>query len=255
MLFILYPILVIVTIIVIMVDKDRESAPRDDFSGGNLFYRYGKKIVNTTVTIGVDGSNHKPLITIADGLINFITVEIKQQLASLSGRFQSDIVMITDRKMPSDQRRFIKTNVVTKRGSEITYFILVVGIGKQIVIHEYLYLKGKTKWTAVLAFVLTSPLHIWFWFYPWITSNYSVYANLRSHYNKSSYDFIDIITIIRGLTFLFSTKLKSFAKSEGLLTEDLNIVLNQNISNSQNININNSNRVNLNSITSTIKPG
>jgi len=122
-----------------------------------------------------------------------------------------------------------------------------------MVIHEFLYLKGKTKWWAVLGFVLSSPLHIWFWFYPWIISNYSVYANLRSHYNKSSYDYIDILTIIRGLTFLFSTKLKTFAKKEGLLTEDLNLVLNQNISNSQNISINQSSKVNLSGITSNLK--
>ncbi len=248
----IYIIILIITIVTIIIDKQRESSADDNFSGGNLFYRYGKTIISSTITIGIDGNNNKPLIKIAEGLILYITNEIKIQFNNIQDRFKCDVIHITDRKMPSDQRTFIKTTVLTKRKSEINYFILIVGVGNQIVIHEYLYLKGKTKWLNTIAFIITAPLHIWFWFYPWLTKNYSVYSNLKKFYNKSSFDLIDIITVIRGLSFLFSTKLKLFAKNEGLLTEDLNMVLNQNISNSQHINISNSKDVTLKNITGKI---
>lgn len=243
----------ITSIIVLSIDRKREENANDDFSGGKLFYRYGRQIINSTIPIGVDNNNRKPLKLIADELIQYITSEINTQFNGLSGRFQCNLVNITDRKMPNDSRKFIKTTLITKRHSEINYFILILGVGNQIVIHEYLFLKGQMKWHAPIWFVLTSPLHIWVWFYPWLMRNYSVYAGLKNSYNKSTYDFIDIITIIRGISFLFSTRLKDFAKKEGLLTEDLNLVLNQNISNSQNINIANSSRVSLNNITGKIR--
>lgn len=253
MLFLLYPLIMLVTLIVILIDKQRESNTNDSFSNGNLFYRYGRQVVNSTIAIGVDKNvMNTPLINIAEKLISNIEDEIRLQFGNMTGRFDCNVILITDRKMPTDQRKFIKTKIVTKRKSEINYFILVVGAGAQIVIHEYMYLQGRIKWSNMFWFTITSPLHIWFWFYPWILKNHSVLNSLKNSYNKSSYDLIDIITIIRGLSFLFSTKLKAFAKNEGLLTEDLNIVLNQNISNSQSISINNSNKVSLSSISSHI---
>ena len=132
----LYFIFIIISIVVIIVDKGRESNNNDNFSGGNLFYKYGQNIINSTIVIGVDGNNTKPLINLAEDLILYITNEIKQQFSSLTGRFQCDVIMIADRKMAGDQRKFIKVSVVTKRGSEITYFIRVVGVGKQLVIQE-----------------------------------------------------------------------------------------------------------------------
>jgi hypothetical protein len=244
---------VFITIIVLVVDKTRELGNDDNFSGGNLFYRYGTQIFNTTITIGVDSNNSKPPIHVASDLISFLTNEIKLQFGNMPNRFQCQVIDIIDRKMPTDQRKFIKTTIITKRKSEINYFILILGVGKQMVIHEFLYLKGQTKWYAPILFVMTSPLHIWGWFYPWLMKNFNASSNLKTAFNKSTYDFIDMITIVRGLSFLFSSKVKAFAQKEGLLTEDLTLVLNQSISNSQQININNSSRINLSKINSNLK--
>jgi len=246
-------VIMIISIIVLFIDDAREKQNDDSFSGRNLFYRYGVKILDNTITIGLDSNNRKPPIQIAGDLINFITHELNSQFGSMPDRFKCQVIDIMDRKMPSDQRKFIKTTITTKRKAEINYFILILGVGKQLVIHEFLYLKGHSKWYKPVVFVLTSPLTIWGWFIPWVRKNFSTSSIIKTSMNKSTYDFIDMITIIRGLSFLFSSKIKSFAQKEGLLSEDLILVLNQSISNSQHINITNSKQVSLNKINSNLK--
>lgn len=250
-----YLLNVLASIICFLIDNYREQSPTDDFTGGNLFYRYGLDVESSTVTIGLDKlQSGKSAADISNALSNFLYSEIAGQFANRpKDRFNISYKEIADRKLLKDKRRFIQSFITTQRGSQINHFILILIVGKQIIVHEYYYLKGKSKLAYSILFFALAPLHFWTWFQLWIFRNFSLINHLKQSYNSSSYELIDLETIIRSMKFLTSSSIKHFVIKEGLQTDEFNLVINQSISNSQNININNSNSVSVSNIKSTIQ--
>lgn len=250
-----YILNVLACIICLLIDNFREASPSDDFTGSNLFYRYGLEVQNSTITIGLDKlQSGKTPSDIATALNTFLFNEISNQFANRpKDRFNIVFKEIADRKLPKDKRRFIKTFISTQRGSQINHFLLILIVGKQLIVHEYYFLKGKTKLVFSILFFALAPLHFWTWFQLWIFRNFSLINHLKQSYNNSSYELLDLETILRSMKFLTSSSIKHFAIKEGLLTDELGLVINQSISNSQNISIHNSNNVSLSNIKSTIQ--
>jgi hypothetical protein len=250
-----YLLNVLFSIVCLLIDYFREESPTDDFTGSNLFYRYGLEVQSSTITIGLDKLQPgKTPSDIASALNNFLFTEIKSQFANRpKERFNISFKEISDRKIPKDKRRFIKSFISTQRGSQINHFILILIVGMQLIVHEYYYLKGKTKLVFSVLFFVLAPCHFWTWFQLWVFRNFSLINHLKKSYNNSSYELIDLETILRSMKFLTSSSIKRFIVKENLLTDELGLVINQIISNSQNISIHNSNNVNLSNIKSTIQ--
>jgi hypothetical protein len=250
-----YLLNVLACFICLLIDNFREESPSDDFTGSNLFYRYGLEVQSSTITIGLDKlQSGKTPSDIATALNTFLFTEISNQFANRpKDRFNIAFKEIADRKLAKDKRRFIKSFISTQRGSQINHFILILIVGKQLIVHEYYYLKGKTKLIFSILFFALAPLHFWTWFQLWIFRNFSLINHLKQSYNNSSYELIDLETILRSMKFLTASSIKHFVVKEGLLTDELGLVINQSISNSQNIAIHNSTNVNVSNIKSTIQ--
>ena len=78
-----YLLNIIPCIICLLIDNFREVSPTDDFSGSNLFYRYGFEVQRSTITIGVDKiQSGKTPSDIAIELNNFLFTEISGQFVN-----------------------------------------------------------------------------------------------------------------------------------------------------------------------------
>lgn len=76
-----YLLNVLFSIVCLLIDYFREESPTDDFTGSNLFYRYGLEVQSSTITIGLDKLQPgKTPSDIASALNNFLFTEIKVNL-------------------------------------------------------------------------------------------------------------------------------------------------------------------------------
>lgn len=217
-------------------DKIREQVSMDDFKDDNLLFRYGYEINQTTLSIAV-----KP--EWSDKEINEFVVSMRQRIATqILNRFASskleviNPVHIKDKNMQQDGRDFLKIIFRSIRGSQVSHFIYYAIAGKYVVVHYFTRVRGKYRWHDMVDFVITGPLHIWFWGIDWLQNQYSIIAAI-SRYLNNSYDLIDLETFFEASYLVLLDETRNFLKEEGLLSEELNQIIVNNINNSQNISV------------------
>jgi hypothetical protein len=241
-------------IIAYFIDKTRHfSSPNDDFRGDNLFFRYGTEITSLIIPIGVDSTKtSKSMNDLYTELNNSITKELNAQF-SASKAFSFDGIQVKDLKMENDVRYFLRFSFTTKRNSKLHFFIYAPIIGKQLIIHESIYLDGNYYWYDVLRFIFFSPVTMFIWGRKWLMREYSIINSMTNRFSKSSFDYIDTLTLMRTLHFIIQIQIKEFARRNNLLSDELNNLLTQNINSTQNININQSSGISFGNLTSSAK--
>ncbi len=255
-----WPLVVYITLAVCLValayfiDKNGESSPNDDFKNDNLFYRYGNEIYTEIIPLGYDkNANLQNPSQLQSELSNYLADSLKRQYSAMSSYHQTEL-KITDLKLKKDERTFIRATFNTTRKSTLTYFLHINLIGHQLMIHHYMYLRGHHKWYNALSFIVWAPIHLFFWYGRWVRGGYSIQNRLNKSYNQSSFETINLKSILRSIIFNVMTNTQKFAKQKGLLSEVLEKIIFNQISNSQNINISNSNNLSLGNITSNLTP-
>lgn len=228
-------------------DKEREHTPSDDFKNDNLLFRYGYQINRISLSIPVQPEW-------SDYEISGFVDALRQRTASqIQTRFSSagveviNTVQIRDKQMTSDNKLFLKIVFRSKRGSQVSHFIHYAIAGKYVVIHYLSRIRGKYRWHDVVDFVITGPLSMWFWGWDWIQNQYSIISAI-SNIVSNSYDHIDLKTYFEASYLVLLDETRAFLKEKGLLTDEINQVINYNITNSQNISVSRSQGVNLGNI-------
>jgi hypothetical protein len=251
------PIVIIGGVMYLMIwifnkDKKRELNPSDDFKKENLLYRYGYEINHTTLSIPVRTDWTEQQI---DKFISVMRQRIAQQITS---RFSAIGVQVTnpvnikDRDKPSDSRSFLKIVFRSARGSQVSHFIYYAPMGKYVVIHYIALVRGKYRWHDVADFAISGPVSIWLWLLDWIQNQYSIIASI-SKFIGNSYDLLDLKSYFESSYLVLMDETRTFLKEVGLLTEEINSVIIQNINNSQNINVTNSKNTNLSGLVNTVQ--
>jgi hypothetical protein len=244
--------LMAVVVLAYRKDKSREQLSSDDFKNDNLLYRYGYKINQTTLSIPVKTEW-------TDEEIYKFSVSMRQKISTqIQSRFESfgvevvNPVTIKDKNMQQDSRDFLKIIFRSRRGSQVSHFIYYAVAGKYVVIHYLTYVRGKYWWHDIVDFVITGPLHIWFWGVDWLQNQYSIITAISKHVNNS-YDLLDLETFFEASYFVLLDETRNFLKEEGLLSEELNQIIVNNINNSQNITVSHSKGLSFENIANTAK--
>ena len=244
---------ILFSIIAYLIDKANDSNPNDNFKGNRLFFRYGSKIYRAIVPIGMDKTSAiKNAFEVQKELMAFLAQKLQKEYHGMVS-YEQKMLKIKDLKLPKDEKLFLKASFKTTRKSMLTYFICPITLGHQVIIHHYGFLRGLHKWNDALSFFLWAPLHIWGWAYNWVRGIYSIQNRLNVQYDESSFETINLTTIIQSLVFTLMIGTKKFAADKGLLTEELEKIIYNNINNSQNINIQGSRNFSLGNITASAR--
>jgi hypothetical protein len=225
-------------------DKEREHHALDDFKNDNLLYRYGYKINETTIPVPVKPEwTDKEIERFVEALRQKIASQIQSRFAS-AGVQVANAVSIKDTDLPSDDRKFLKVIFRSKRGSQASHFITYAIAGKYVVIHYLSRIRGTYRWHDVVDFIIFGPLSIWFWGVDWLQNQYSIIAAI-SRIVRNSYDQLDLMAYFEASYLVLLEETRNFLKEQGLLTEELNQIIINNINNSQNIEITGSQNVSI----------
>lgn len=233
-------------------DKKRELVSSDDFKDDNLLFRYGNKLTQTTLPIPVMPDwTDKRMSRLVNALQQTIATQIRSRFSSSEVEVTNPIY-IKDRRMPRDNRNFLKIVFRSRRGSQISHFTRYEIEGKLIVAHYFTYIRGSYKWHDIVDFVITGPLHVWFWVLDWIQNQYSIIAAI-SKYVNNSFDQIDLKTFFEASYFILMSETRNVLREEGLLSEELDRIISVNIDNSQKINITGSQGITIGDITNIVQ--
>lgn len=234
------------------MDKARERTASDDFKNENLLYRYGYKINEITLPIAVKTEwTDNETQEFVNAMRQRIASQIQNRFAG-SGVQVTSRVHIKDKDLPSDNRTFLKVIFRSIRGSQASHFITYAVAGKYVVIHYISLIRGKYRWHDAVDFVISSPLTIWFWGLSWVQNQYSIIASI-SKIVGNSYDLLDLKTYFEASYLVLLDETRNFIKEKGLLTDELNQIIVNNINNSQNISISGSSGVKLGDVVNAVQ--
>ena len=239
---------IVLTIKAYNIEKERETGLSDNFTGNNLFFRYGYRINQTAFSIpSGTKSEEMPASKLADTLQE----NIKQESTIRLGAINAQVITITDKKI-NDSKNFVRLIFRTQRGSQLSHFVHYATTGKAVVAHYFTYVRGTYKWDDVVDFVLLSPFKIWGWGMEWRKDEYSILATISS-YIANSYDLIDLTTFFESSYYVLMDETRNNLQELGLLSEELNQVIVNNIHNTQNVDVSNSRNVTFGGVTNTVR--
>lgn len=241
-------------------EKARTKNVRDSFEDDNLFFRYGNPLsyeyFPLPVNNGVDDQElNLTLQELEEELVHAIRDKIDYRITR--GKHKTENIVIHDRNLPTDSRNFTRFSYKGLRGGEINLFLLYEVIGSYIILHFDAYFKGIPHWYDKVYFLLSSPYKIWFWIIPWLRNDYSVLTKI-SQYLDNSFESYDLRTYVSASRLTILDTLKDFLEKKGLLTPELeqilnlNFIANQNVVNGNQTNISGSNTI-LGGISQAIK--
>jgi hypothetical protein len=247
--FVLLALLMGASAFALHVDKEREIKGADDFWGENLFFRYGERLSRTHFSIPV-----KPDWTTTESAQFAETLRLR-----LAEKVRSQVpedVQVVDASVaegvltPVDRKVFLKIIARSRRGSQLVHFVHYAPFGGTITAHYFTYIRGKYHDWDVFKFIAASPFTMWVWGFPWLLNRHSISAQL-SHFRESSFDVLDLQTILSMTHYLLWSKTQEILKEAGLLTERLMQVINNNISQSFSVNGSNNQFSNISQATAT----
>lgn len=228
------------------IDRDFEKSPQDHFKGNNLFFRYGRKAFETIIPIGMEEeATREDAESLLERFREFLWNAANEQFGGMkevSLEQQHNIKDLGWAKEDSyryhhGEKEFFKAAFQTARKSSLYYFVHFNLVGRQLLVHHYVYLRGRHFWYHALVFFATAPFHVWFWGYAWVKGRYSILGRLNQYYDRSSYDLIDLKSYFSSACNGMMMATQRFARAYGLLTEELEKVIRQNISLAQRANI------------------
>ncbi|MDW3194939.1 MAG: hypothetical protein R8G66_21380 [Cytophagales bacterium] len=230
----LFLIIMIITLICFFAEKGYAEGKSEWFYDDLLFQRYGQLLKNETIPIGVKNLS-KNSEELARNLYYHLSQSVKARFGT-NQRFSSEIVKVIDSHLESDARLFLKIKLVSMRNSQISYFVNLDTVGKQLAINTRIHLRNKYAWHQVLLFVVTSPLTYWLWIYHWLLRKYFIRSEINNDLGNA-FEKMDLESYIKLATFTIMVGIEEFAKANDLLTEELKQLIINNINNSQSINI------------------
>ncbi|MCB0562754.1 MAG: hypothetical protein KDD01_00090 [Phaeodactylibacter sp.] len=237
---------VIFAAVAYFIDRDYDRTPQDDFKGGNLFFRYGRRVFETVIPISLEeGVKEEDAESLLERFREFLWNAIHDQFEGLKEVSLEQEHTVRDLGWNKEdsyhyrhgEKTFLKATFRTARKSTLYYFIYLNLVGRQLLVHHYVYIRGRHFWYHALVFIVSAPAHVWLWGYSWVKGRYSILGRLNRYHDKSSYDLIDLKSYFGSACFGMIMATKRFAKVYGLLTEELEKVIFNNLHNLQNTDI------------------
>ncbi len=211
-------------------DQEREKRSLDDFSGGGLFFRYGSQVASVVWAIPVKPEwSREETGSFADSLRLRVAEKV-------SARLPSDSVQILDSVIIREKNRslrkpFARVWAKTDLGSLIVHFLHFAAFGRSLTLHYRSFVRGTHTRLDAIKFVVAAPLSVWLWLLPWINNEYSIQSRLANFY-ISSYDDMDLDTLYSTTHSLLLNGLQEVLEEEGILTEELQQLIFNHITNS-----------------------
>ena len=215
-------------------DLEREKQSSDDFKGGGLFFRYGKEVNGARWYIRVKPEwSAEETRSFAEDLRCNVAERIDRHLPDDSVQVMHSVVIRENNRGLG--KVFVRIWGKTELGSLIVHFLHFASLGRSITLHYRSFVRGTHTTLDIIKFILASPLSFWLWIWPWANNEYSILSHL-SHFYESSYDDMDLQTIYNATHYLLLTELQEILKEKGLLTEELqqmifNQITNNNVQN------------------------
>ncbi|MCO6479588.1 MAG: hypothetical protein J5I94_23335 [Phaeodactylibacter sp.] len=228
------------------IDRDFDQAPQDHFKGNNLFFRYGRKAFEAVIPISLEETaTREEAEHLKECFREFLWNSANEQFGPLKEVTLEQQHLIKDLGWSREdsyhyrhgEKEFFKATFQTPRKSTLFYFVYFTLIGRHLMVHHYVYLRGRHFWYHALVFFATAPFHVWFWGYSWVKGRYSILGRLNRYHDSSSYAVVDLKSYFRSACFGMMMATRRFAKVYGLLTEELEKVIWHNVSGLQGIDI------------------
>lgn len=195
-----------------------------------VFFRYGVQVASAVWAIPVKPEwSSEETGSFAESLRLRVAEKVRAHLPSNAVQIL-DSVMIRE-KNRSLRKPFARIWARTGLGSLIVHFLHFADFGRSLTLHYRSFVRGTHTRLDVIKFVVASPLSFWLWIWPWINNEYSIHSRLSSFYN-SSYDDMDLQTIYSTTHSLLLNGLQEVLEEEGILTEELQQLIFNQITNS-----------------------
>lgn len=161
-------------------DLEREKQSLDDFTGGGLFFRYGKEVESVRWVVPVKPEwNAEETRRFAETLRRKLAERIDRHLPDDSVQVK-DAVVIREKNRGLG-KEFIRVWAKTELGSFIVHFLHFASFGRSITLHYRSFVRGTHTTFDIVKFVLASPLSFWFWIWPWANNGHSIISRM-SHF-------------------------------------------------------------------------
>ncbi len=226
--------------------RNQSVTQNEYFVDGRLFYKYGEYVDSGIIPIGVKEShqNYNDMGGLISKLYEEIATDLDKKFVG-DESYHKDELIVADAGRKKDSRRFIKLSFSTMRNTTLTCLISVSKVGKQVTIKNFHFIRYRIRWTGILTFIVTAPLHYWFWIYHWIRGNASIEGTLGMNFYNNAFDLLDIEAYLKASNFSIMWSIEDFAKNNELYTDELKQIITNNINNTQNITIKRSKGINI----------
>ncbi len=215
-------------------DRKREAAEKDNFTGGRLFFRYGDEIHRAIFSIKVGDSWSKQQV-------DLFAVKLRDEMASrLAARLSCDRCGVSAvairNSLTGSEKIFLRILATTPRGSLVAHFAHYAPFQNTITAHYFTFARGTVGIPETILWVLEAPYRIWFWGIPWLLNRYSVLSEV-SDFRNDSYDLIDLQTMYMMISDSLLRVTADVLRDEGLLTEELQTIIVNQLFSAQQVNI------------------
>jgi hypothetical protein len=199
-------------------DKQREAKGIDNFQGDRLFHRYGHEVSLLTFSIPVNPEwGTQDIENFSSSLQSDLAAAVRGRLPEKNATVIP--LRITDTET-FETKEFVRILVRSKFGSMVTHFVHYATLGKTLTAHYFTFARGTyTSW-QVAKFILLSPVTIWFWGLPWLHNHHSILARI-SKYRASSFDGIDLRTMLSLTQTILETETVELLAKAGVLTDEI----------------------------------
>lgn len=220
----------------------------------------GYELSKTTFSIGGDNSwNQDEALALADEIKSgaFSTLQtrisnhypLREPISSLDGvalGTADDFIFVMEKNSPVEEpnrlKAFLKVNFKHISGHQLNLFVNHQIVGNFLVSHHITCLKGRTDWWSVFALWIFSPATLVLLMINWFFYGKSSIQKYVHVITPSFFDSLDLraFWITSHESIMESTE--EILKEKGLLTEQIQTILNQsitnhNIANTQNVNV------------------
>ncbi len=228
-------------------DKIRDQATTEEFSGENLFFRYGTRIVDDSIVIPLPSNlDVESVKALSQELITAITEDVKSEFSDFNVSINNEYPVI-DKTQTEDTRLFSLMNFTSPRGSEVNHFIRMEQSGANLVAFFFTHFRGVHSQWDLYDHAITAPLHALFWVTQWYRNQTSIIANISKSVNNA-FDKLDVKTFIEASNHAIYRQFREVLVKHDLLVESVERAINVSIDNSQNISISDSSDINIGSI-------
>jgi hypothetical protein len=223
-----------------LMDRYFDRAPKDDFKGSKLFFRYGQELSYTAIPIGLeDGIGPEDAEGLRGRLSDFLLEHLQERFGALDGA-SLKLLQIKDLNSPRKQgeqtrhgeKAFLRLAFHRPRQTGLYCFIHLECLSQHLLVHRYTYLLGQHAWHHALFFVFAAPFHVWRWGLGWVLGRHNTLSQLNRHFEPAAFNLMDLRSRHEAAHFALIAALRRFAKVYGLLTEDLECLLNNQLSTS-----------------------